>query len=94
MLRKYLTFHLEGETNGGGVNFGKTRLDFFLISPDIVDWVKGVKYEDRIGSDFDHKEVIMQLGERSSAGKMIIKDTTLNDIMVDDLGWWVVYDCI
>ncbi len=27
-------------------------------------------------------------------GKMVIKDSTLADIMVDDLGWWVVYDCI
>ncbi len=53
-----------------------------------------MKYEDRIGSDFDHKEVILQLGGRSSTGKINLKDETLHDVMVDDLGWWVVYGCI
>ncbi len=41
----YVSFRGRNE-RGGGANFGKTRLDFFLISPDMVDWVKGVKYED------------------------------------------------
>jgi hypothetical protein len=89
----YVSFRGRNE-RGGGVNFGKTRLDFFLVSPGIIDWVKRVRYEDRIGSDFDHKEVVMEFGGRSVAGKMVIKDSTLTDIMVEDLGWWVVYDCI
>ena len=42
--------------------FGKSRLDFFLMDKTILGWVKNVWYEDRLGRDFDHKEVTMKLG--------------------------------
>ena len=34
--------------------FGKSRLDFFLMDKTILGWVKNVWYEDRLGRDFDH----------------------------------------
>ena len=49
---------------GGGDPYGKTRLDFFLISEDFIDQVKKVKYEERMSFDFDHKFVSLHLGVR------------------------------
>jgi hypothetical protein len=46
------------QTRGGNVfNYGKSRLDFFLVSPLFLDKISSVKYGDRLGADFDHKEV-------------------------------------
>ena len=33
-----------------------------LMDKTILGWVKNVWYEDRLGRDFDHKEVTMKLG--------------------------------
>jgi exonuclease III len=54
----YILFRLRNNNN----RYGCSRLDFFLISPTILDRVNKVKYEDRIGADFDHREVVLQLG--------------------------------
>ena len=40
-----------------GDNFGKNRLDFFMVSSVLMGDVKNVINEDRIGRDFDHREV-------------------------------------
>jgi hypothetical protein len=64
--------------------FSKTRLDFFLVSPEILDWISSVKYEDRLGSDFDHKEVVLKLGGNSKGPKVTIYDSTLNDAVAYD----------
>ena len=42
-------------------NIGKNRLDFFLISRELITLVKNVVYEDRLGRDFDHKDVTLSL---------------------------------
>jgi exonuclease III len=46
----------------GSVKYVFNRLDFFLISPELLENVNKVRYEDRLGADFDHKEVILLLG--------------------------------
>ena len=45
-----------------GSQYSRARLDFFLISVGLLKLVSYVKYEDRLGRDFDHKEVYMKLG--------------------------------
>ena len=45
----------------GGVNYGKSRLDFFLISRALIDMVQTCRYEEREGQDFDHKMVSLKL---------------------------------
>ncbi len=73
-----------------------TRLGFFIlrrkkyhicrsISPDLIDWVGKVKYEDRLGSDFDHKEVTLQLGTENRIGKITIGDGILDESTVTDI---------
>jgi exonuclease III len=66
----YIPFRLRNNTN----RYGCSRLDFFLISPTILDRVNKVKYEDRIGADFDHKECVLYTGR---GGGEIWKDNGL-----------------
>ncbi len=61
----YIPFRLRNNNT----RYGCSRLDFFLISPTLLDRVNKVKYEDRIGADFDHKEVVLHLG-RGGGGVM------------------------
>jgi hypothetical protein len=48
----------------GEFRYVHNRLDFFLTSQNVVGNIEKVKYEDRLGADFDHKEVVMYLGKR------------------------------
>ena len=34
--------------------YGRSRLDFFMVDRDIMSWIKNIVYEDRLGRDFDH----------------------------------------
>jgi exonuclease III len=56
----------------GGMVYGKTRLDFFLVSEDIINLVRKVKYEDRMSFDFDHKMVSLWLGKNQTVNKIKI----------------------
>jgi hypothetical protein len=89
----YVSFKGEVDREGGRKT-GRTRLDFFLISPEYIDWVDKVRYEDRLGADFNHKEVIMKLGRNRSTGRRIIYDSTLEDEMATYVGIMAVYDSI
>jgi hypothetical protein len=79
---------------GGGVKYGKTRLDFFLISPDYVDMINRVKYEGRLGADFDHKEVTLYLGRKGGVLKLTVSDKVLDDILSEHVGHLAVYESI
>jgi hypothetical protein len=71
---------------------GKSRLDLFLISPELLDSVDRVKYEDRLGSDFDHREVTLKLGHKGIGVKVTIHDSTLQDITAEDMVRMAVYE--
>ncbi len=45
------------------MEYGTTRLDFYLISESVLGDTRLVVYEDRLGTDFDHKEVTLKLGK-------------------------------
>ena len=59
--------------------FGKSRLDFFLMDKTILGWVKNVWYEDRPGRDLDHKEVTIRLGGFPKRRNENIYKSTTND---------------
>jgi exonuclease III len=90
----YIPFRTRGGRDGVDGAYGKTRLDFFMISMEILGAVDNVIYEDRIGADFDHKEVKMVIGKKKENSKIAIKDSTLDDGMVIDNGLVAVYESI
>jgi exonuclease III len=90
----YILFRTRGGHDGIDGAYGKTRLDFFLVSMEVLGAVDNVTYEDRIGADFDHKEVRMVIGKKKENGKVVRKDSTLEDGMVIDNGIVAVYESI
>jgi exonuclease III len=76
------------------VKYVSSRLDFFLISPTILDNICKVKYEDRIGADFDHKEVVISTGRGGSKSKVTVYDSTLEDPVAETMGLYAIYDVI
>ncbi len=66
--------------------YGKTRLDFFLVDNALMEYVKSVRYEDRLSADFDHKEVSLIIGKTPPAGKITIYDSTLSDSLAESIG--------
>jgi hypothetical protein len=76
------------------VGNGKSRLDFFLISPSLLDSVHDVSYEDRLSSDFDHKEVVLKMGNKERGKRVTIYDSTINDAMADVKVMFIVYESL
>jgi exonuclease III len=77
-----------------GVQVNRTRLDFYMCSPNLLDRITGIRYEDRLGADFDHKEVTMKIGKTKNHGKVTLHDITLEDSICIPLGRWAVFDTI
>jgi hypothetical protein len=71
-----------------GVQPTKTRLDFYICSPNLLDIITGIKYEDRLGADFDHKEVSMKIGKYRMNGKISAHDATLEDAICVPVFRW------
>jgi hypothetical protein len=88
----YIPFRQRNVGANEMARYGCTRLDFFLISPELLDSVNS--YEDRLGSDFDHKEVILKLGRKKSGARIVIRDGTLNNAMANDMMLMTVYENI
>ena len=78
----------------GGLLYGKTRLDFFLVGDDIINVVRKVKYEERMSFDFDHKMVSLWLGKKQSVNKIKIFNGTLEHCLAEKIGIISIYDCI
>ncbi len=79
-------------------DFNKSRLVFFLLSPEILGLVHSVVYEDRpwdrLSMDFDHKEVSLTLGTKPTVGKMVVFDDTLIDPISEYIGKLAIYECL
>ena len=56
----------------------RSRLDFFLIDPTLIGSVKRVKYEDRLGYEFDHKMCTISLGKNKASVNSSIFNSTLS----------------
>jgi hypothetical protein len=78
----------------GSLKYVYNRLDFFLISPELLGQVNKVMYGDRLGADFDHKEVIMEMGKKRKNNKIVVYDTVLKDSMSDVIGTMAIYDAL
>jgi hypothetical protein len=65
-----------------------------MCSPNLLDSITGIRYEDRLGADFDHKEVSMKIGKHKTCGKIMVHDVTLEDTICVPLGRWAVFDTI
>ena len=67
---------------------------FFLIHKDLIGFVKRVRYEDRIGYDFDHKMVTLQLGGMSFKPIEKVYNSTLEHFLAEKLGTFEIYDTL
>ena len=74
--------------------FGKSRLDFFLMDKEILGWVKNVWYEERLGRDFDHKEVTVKLGGFLKKRNENIYKSMINDLRAKYVGKCAMYDIL
>jgi hypothetical protein len=85
---------------GGGVgwvaeNYGKSRLDFYIISEELEQEVESVFYGDRLSRDFDHLEAVLRLGRRKKAKETIyIRNETLDRPEIAEIGVLGALDCI
>jgi hypothetical protein len=78
----------------GGWQHGKTRLDFFLISPALMNEISKVVYEDRISSDFDHREAVLTMGKKPVKGKITIYNSTIDHRYAEPMGLIGIYDAL
>jgi exonuclease III len=81
-----------GRARNGVEYYGKTRLDFFLVDNVLLEYVKSVRYEDRLSADFDHKEVLLTIGKTPPVGKVTIYDNTLSDSLSESIGLLALFD--
>jgi hypothetical protein len=88
----YIPFRSRDNARANDTSVGKSRLDFFLISAELLDSVDRVKYEDRLGSDFDHREVTLKFGRNGIGAKVTIHDSTIQDKMAEDKVYMTVYE--
>jgi hypothetical protein len=78
----------------GKLKYVHNRLDFFLTSPNVIESIKKVVYEDRLGADVDHKEVIMHFGKKIRGCKITIFDSTQKDLLSYTVGTLAVYEML
>jgi exonuclease III len=88
----YIPFRSRSNARDNIMSTGKSRLDFFLISEGLLDSVDKVRYEERLGSDFDHREVTLKLGRSGIGTKITIHDSTLHDDIAEDKVYLTVYE--
>jgi len=74
--------------------YNQTRLDFFLVSTTIIDCISKVYYENRLGRDFDHKPVMLELGKSTTKYIPSIRHGTLDDITANIEGKIGIYELI
>ena len=77
-----------------GSQYSRARLDFFLISVGLLELVSYVKYEDRLGRDFDHKEVYTKLGGGKNVVTNNIRTDTLSSVSAEKIGTIGFYDTL
>jgi exonuclease III len=74
--------------------YTKSRLDFFLISESMVGDIQRIGYKDRLGADFDHKEITLIMGKGNKKGKLVEFDNTLDDPLIEIIGTIGIYDAL
>jgi exonuclease III len=93
----YIPFRTRRRVGDGWVteNYGKSRLDFYIISEELEQEVESVFYGDRLSRDFDHLEAVLKLGRRRKAKESIyIRNETLDRPEIAEIGVLGALDCI
>jgi hypothetical protein len=73
---------------------GKNRLDWFLVSQNLVENLGNVKYEDRLGRDFDHREVTLIMGKKVGVRKEHIYSDTIHNFRAKYVGILAALDIV
>jgi hypothetical protein len=93
----YVPFRSRKRVNNVWVeqNYGKSRLDFFLISETIYGEVDSIFYGDRLSRDMDHLEVVLRLGKRPrTKSSLMIRNSTLDRPETDEISTLGYLDCL
>jgi hypothetical protein len=93
----YVPFRKRKRVNNVWVdtNYGKSRLDFFLMSCDIFQEVESVFYGERISKDMDHLEVVMRLGKSvRKKGSILLRNITLERPEAQEISVLGYLDCL
>ncbi len=77
------------------MNFGKSRLDFFIMSESLYDGVRSVFYGNRLSRDFDHREAVLHIGKNKKQKEGVyIKNETLERPEIDEIGVLGFLNCV
>ncbi len=77
------------------VNYGKSRLDFFIISKELYKDVDSIYYGERLSRDFDHMEAILKIGKsKRKKERIYIRNETLDRPEIDEIGVLGYLDCM
>ncbi len=93
----YVPFRTRKRVNNTWVEneYGKSRLDFYLISESLYGNVESVFYGERISRDMDHLENILLMGKRPRQKKSVmIRNCTLDLPEADEISVLGYLDCL
>jgi len=93
----YVPFRTKKRVNNLWVdtNYGKSRLDFFLMSNELFPEVESVFYGERITRDLDHLEAVIKLGKHPNIKKSIlIRNNTLDREEAEEISVLGYLDCL
>ena len=94
----YVPFRKRKRVNNVWVenDYGKSRLDFYLISNELYNEVNSIFYGERLSKDMDHLEVILKLGSSQKRRKetVFIRNDTLDRGEINDIGVLGFLDCV
>ena len=77
------------------INYGRSRLDFFIISESLYEKVESVYYGEKLSREFDHVEAVLRIGRRSRGKETIhIRNETLDRPEIAEIGVLGTLDCI
>jgi len=77
------------------VNYGQSRLDFFIMSVCLYNDVESVYYGERLSRDFDHVEAVLRLGKCKKMKETVqIRNETLDRPEIEEIGVLGALDCI
>ena len=93
----YVPFRTKKRVNNRWVetNFGKSRLDFYLISSNMFNDIDSVFYGERITRDLDHLEAVIRLGKQPNVKRSIlIRNCTFERAETQEISVLGYLDCL
>ena len=76
-------------------NYGKSRLDFYIVSNNVYESTESVFYGEKLNRSFDHKEVVLRIGKKRKSKESInIQNKILEREEVLEIGEIGLLDCV